>query len=268
MKKKMIMGLIILASLALGACGHRSASGRKTANSGGVAFGQVAQRSRAHAWYVATSRTTPKASTPLTAIVMTQNGRATAFRVPATVTLGVAVKLSTDQLARKGKVWAEQAFVERRRALIATTRAELAEEQKNLKRNQNATVVSFATIKMDKRIISTDQRQLARLQATKFKQPRPLPISVTVKKNRRGTSEVVKVDSYDFVKAVTATNNREFRYQKTRRQISSNPYTQTSEQAVRVGQATLGYYQTAHDGAREFALTKLDKPRSNVKFDS
>ncbi|UIF28301.1 hypothetical protein KB236_07005 [Levilactobacillus brevis] len=191
-----------------------------------------------------------------------------AFRVPTTVTLGDVVKLSTDQLVREGSVWAKQDFIARRRTLIATTREALAEEQKNLKRNQNATVVSFANIKTDKRIISTDQRQLARLQATKFKQPRLLPASVTVKKKQRRISEKMNAYSYDFVNSVAAVNGREVRYQKARHQIFTVPYTRTSEKMVRVGQATLGYYRASREGDGEFALTKLERANANVKFDS
>lgn len=268
MKKKVVLGVITLVALSLGACGNKTVVDQTKAGNSDVAFGQAARTSHACAWYVTKSKALPQSNTPLQAIVITQNGRALAFRVPGSFTLRAATKLSIRQLRQKGPTLARQDFTQKRRTLIALTRRELATEEQNLRRNQDATVVSFATIKTDKRLIRSYQRQLKKLQETKFKQPRALRFSVTVIRKNRENQERIKVRTYDFVEAVTRTNNQTFRYQKTRHNIFTVPYTHTSEKTVRVGRATLGYYQNSHGDYSDYALTKLKTPNTKVKFDS
>lgn len=158
MKKSVIVSAIILASLVLSACGQQSDSRQQDSSENNIVFGQTA---KPRAWYIAQSQRQPQAKMPLKAIVITQNGRALAFRVPKSVTLATAAKLSISQLRRQGTIWAKQDFRQQRRALLKTTRAELAAEQRNLKRNQNATVVSYATIKTDRRVIANARHRLA-----------------------------------------------------------------------------------------------------------
>ncbi|TGD17646.1 hypothetical protein [Levilactobacillus suantsaiihabitans] len=256
MKKCMIVGAIVLAAVSLGACGRQRRSSRA------VAFERTGQAAQPRVWYFARSRTRPNAQTPLRAIVVTQHGRTLTFRVPRSVTLGAAAKLSSRQVKIRGAAWAKQDFTQQRRALIKTTRAELAAERQNLRRNQNATVVSFATIKTDRRVIANAQRRLRQLQRTRFKQPRPQPIVVTVK----GRQETLHVATMGFVQAASDSDNQAAAYRRTTTQIAPVPYTQTSDQPVRIGAAIFGYYQGAHAGSREYALTQVGR-RGAVKFD-
>ncbi|AYM01808.1 hypothetical protein D8911_01935 [Levilactobacillus brevis] len=252
------MGAVILASLALSACGQQSGSRQQNSSEKDIAFGQTA---KPRAWYIVQSQRQPQARMPLEAIVITQKGRALAFQVPKSLTLATAAKLSIGQLKRQGPVWAKQDFRQQRRALIKTTQAELAAEQQNLKRNQNATVVSYATIKTDRRVIVNARRRLARLQRTSFKQPSPQPFSV----KRHGREEALHVAAYDFVKSATGSDNQAYTYRQT--QMTPIPYTRTSEHAVRIGAATFGYYRGAHAGAFDYALTQVNRG-ANVTFDA
>ncbi|MFC6290168.1 hypothetical protein [Levilactobacillus angrenensis] len=262
MKKCAIVGAVVLASLGLGACGRQS--GRSRQQTRDIAFGQTGQTERPRVWYFARSHGQPNAQTPLRAIVVTQKGRARAYRVPKSVTLGAAAKLSTSQLKQTGVAWAKQDFTQQRRALIKTAQAELTAERQNLKRNQNATVVSFATIKTDRRVIANIQRRLGRLQRTQFKQPSSQPFAVTVK--QRGRQETLHVAVDSLVKS--SSDPQVGAYRQMTQPIAPVPYSRVSEQAIQIGSVKLGYYRGPHAGASEYALTRVERPGDQVKLDT
>lgn len=261
MKKGSIWGLVALLLLGLAACGgpaNRQPKGSK------VAFGQTGQSSKAQVWYGAQGSGKPKPNLRLTSITITQRGQATSFPVSNSLTLGAAAKLSVPQLKKKGLSLAKQDFTQKRQALIAATNRELSVEKRNLKRDQAATVVSFAAIKTDRRIIAGYQNRLARLKRTKFQQPRPRPFSVTVEKtNRQVKQETLRVAAYAFEESA----DRSVDYQKTRRQIFAVPFTRVSSEPVKIGANYFGYYYDTGVGKTVYALTKVDGQRANVKFD-
>ena len=270
MKRKITLGLIVLLSLMLVACGQQATNRQnQRASSDEIAFGKTGQTAKSQVWYGIEGPAQPSSRSTLTSVTITQNGKATAFQAPASFTLKDAAKLSVQQLKQKGTAMAKQAFTQKRRALLTSIKGALATEKKILKTDQNATVVSYAAVKMDRRIIANYQRLLARTAQTKFKKPRPLPFAVAVvKKNARVKQEMVKVESYAFTGVVNNPNNQSLNYQKTSRKIFPRPYTQVSPKAVKIRNDYFGYYHYAVGNESGYVLTKVAGPNANVKFDT
>lgn len=232
-----------------------------------IAFGRAGQTAKARVWYTTEATKTPSSNVPLKAVTITQNGKATAFQVPRSLTLGAAAKLSVRQLRQRGTALAQRDFTQKRQAMMATAKQGLARERAILKQDQNATVVSFAAIKMDKKAIANYQSLVTHLKNTTFKHPRPLPFSVTVvKRHNHVKQEKIKVDAYAFAQSLTDTNTSAVSYQETSRQILRGPYTLTSTQPVRIGTTNFGYYRNANGTA--YLLTKVVGSTGNVVFDS
>lgn len=270
MKRKITLGLIVLLSLTLAACGYQVTNrpGQRT-SSDEIAFGRTGQTAQSQVWYGIKGTAQPSSTSTLNSITITQNGKATAFQVPASFTLADATNLSVNQVKQKGTAMAKQAFTQKRRALLTSIKGALAAEKKILKTDQNATVVSYAAVKMDRRIIANYQRLLARTAQTKFKKPRPLPFAVAVvKKTGRVKQEMIKVESYVFTGVVNNPNNQSLNYQKNSRKIFPRPYTQTSPKAVKIGHDYFGYYHYAVGNDSGYVLTKVAGPNANVKFDT
>lgn len=270
MKRKITLGLIVSLALTLAACGRQATNRQNQRTSGDeITFGRTGQMAKSQVWYGIKGTAQPSSRSTLNSVTITQNGKATAFQVPASFTLADAAKLSVKQVKQKGTAMAKQVFTQKRRALITSIKGALAAEKKILKTDQNATVVSFAAVKMDRRIIANYQRLLARTAQTKFKKPRPLPFTVAVvKKTGRVKQEMIKVESYAFTGVFNNPNNQSLNYQKTSRKIFPRPYTQTSPKAVKIGNDYLGYYHYAVGTNSGYALTKVAGPNANVKFDT
>ncbi len=270
MKRKITLGLIVLLTLTLAACGHQATNRQNQRTSGDeIAFGRTGQMAKSQVWYGIKGTAQPSSKSTLTSVTITQNGKATAFQVPASFTLADAANLSVKQVKQKSTAMAKQAFTKKRRALITSIKEALAAEKKILKTDQNATVVSFAAVKMDRRIIINYQRLLARTAQTKFKKPRPLPFAVAVvKKTDRVKQEMIKVESYAFTGVFNNPNNQSLNYQKSSRKIFPRPYTQTSPNAVKIGNDYFGYYHYTGGTDSGYALTKVAGPNANVKFDT
>jgi len=270
MKRKIALGLIALLALMLAACGHQATNRQSQRASGDeIAFGRTGQTAKSQVWYGIKGTAQPSSRSTLTSVTITQNGKVTLFQVPASFTLKDAAKLSVQQLKQKGTAMAKQAFTQKRQSLLMSIKGALAAEKKILKTDQNATVVSFAAVKMDRRIIANYQRLLARTAQTKFEKPRPLPFAVeVVKKTGRVKQEMIKVESYAFTGVFNNPNNQSLNYQKTSRQSFPRPYTQTSPKAVKIGNDYFGYYRSAVGNDSGYALTKVVGPNANVKFDT
>ncbi|WP_204120559.1 MULTISPECIES: hypothetical protein [Levilactobacillus] len=270
MKRKITLGLIVLLALTLAACGQQATNRQSQRASGDeIAFGRTGKTAKSQVWYGIKGTAQPSSRSTLTSITITQNGKATSFQVPASFTLADVAKLSVKQVKQKGTAMAKQAFTQKRRALIMSIKGAMAAEKKILKTDQNATVVSYAAVKMDRRIIANYQRLLARTAQTKFKKPRPLPFAVgVVKKTGRVKQEMIKVESYAFTGVVNNPNNQSLNYQKTSRKIFPRPYTQTAPKAVKIGHDYFGYYHYAVGNDSGYALTKVAGPNANVKFDT
>jgi len=270
MKRNIMLGLIALLSLTLAACGHQASNRQNQRTSGDeIAFGKTGQTAKSQVWYGIKGTAQPSSRSTLTSITITQNGKATALQVPASFTLADAAKLSVKQLKQKGTAMAKRAFTQKRRALLTSIKGALAAEKKILKTDQNATVVSYAAVKTDRRIIANYQRLLARTTQTEFKKPRPLPFAVEiVKKNARVKQEMIKVESYAFTGAVDNPNNQSLNYQKTSRKIFPRPYTQVSPKAVKIRNDYFGYYHYAVGNESGYVLTKGAGPNANVKIDT
>lgn len=265
-KEKWFLILLIPLLLSLTACGDQSATSQPHSHASDIAFGQTGRTAKTQVWYIVRGTKTPRSSTPLKAVAITQNGRATAFQVPASFTLGAAANLSVSQLQKKGTTFAKQAFVRKRQTLTNTAKHGLAQEKRILKADQHATVVSFAAIKTDRRAVANYQQLLAHLKTITFRAPSPLPFSVTVvKKQHRVKQETIKVAAYALKESATTTTTSAIAYQKSRHQIFTVPYTLTSPRAVRIGQHDFGYYRSADHS--ELALTKIAHQDANVKFD-
>lgn len=264
MKKRMFLGMMVVLSLTLVACARDSTNEQR----GDIAFGQMGKTARTQVWYIAKSQNEPSLKMPLKSIVITQNGKATAFQVPSSFTLGDAARLSIQQLKQKGMALSKQAFTHKRQALMTDTKEKLSVEKENLKKDQKATVVSFAAVKSDRRIVAGYQGLLSRIEDAKFKQPRSLPFSVNLeKKNGHVTQEALNVGTYDFVKSSRSTSGQSINYQKTGHQIFTVPYTHLSPKSVKLGNHYFGYYR--HAGRHsEYALTKVVSQKANVKFDA
>lgn len=261
MRRKVVFGLGLIVILTLAGCG--SVANRQQNNAEQLAFGKTGQTARSQVWYIAQNTGQPSAQLALRAVTITQNGQATSFQVPASFTLASASKLSAAQLRDKGPVLAKQVFRQQQRELISALKGHLAEEKDNLKKDRDATVVSFAAVKMDRRIVARYQQALARIEETKFKQPRPLPFSVAVEKRKgRVSREKIQATGYDFVG--TAANPQTLRYQKVDNQIFTSPYPQASSAAVKLGKHYFGYYYSDS----EYVLTKVAGPNANVTFDT
>ncbi|MFD1454072.1 hypothetical protein ACFQ44_00085 [Levilactobacillus lanxiensis] len=270
MKRKITLGLIVLLSLMLVACGQQATNRQNQRASGDeIAFGRTGQTAKSQVWYGIKGTAQPSSRSTLTSVTITQNGKATSFQVPASFTLADAAKLSVEQVKQKSAAMAKQAFTQKRRALLTSIKGALSAEKKILKTDQNATVVSYAAVKMDRRIIANYQRLLTRTAQTRFKKPRPLPFAVAVvKKTGRVKQEMIKVESYAFTGAVNNPNNQSLNYQKTSRKIFPKSYTQTSSKAVKIGHDYFGYYHYAVGNDSGYALTKVAGPNANVKFDT
>lgn len=270
MKRKIALGLIALLALMLAACGHQATNRQSQRASGDeIAFGRTGQTAKSQVWYGIKGTAQPSSRSTLTSVTITQNGKATSFQVPASFTVKDVAKLSVKQLKQKGTAMAKQTFIRKRQAVLTSIKGALAAEKKILKTDQNATVVSYAAVKMDRRIIANYQRLLARTAQTKFKKPRPLPFAVAVvKKAGRVKQEMIKVESYAFTGAVNNPNNQSLNYQKTSRKIFPRPYTQTSPKAVKIGNDYFGYYHYAVGNDSGYVLTKVVGPNANVKFDT
>jgi len=270
MKRKITLGLIALLALMLAACGHQASNRQNQRTSGDeIAFGRTGKTAKSQVWYGIEGTAQPSSRSTLNSVTITQNGKATSFQVPTSFTLKDATKLSVKQLKQKSTAMAKQAFTQKRQSLLTSIKGALAAEKEILKTDQNATVVSFAAVKMDRRIIANYQRLLARTGQTKFKKPRPLPFAVAVvKKTGRVKREMIKVESYAFTGAVNNPNNQSLNYQKNSRQSFPRSYTQTSPKAVKIGNDYFGYYRYAVGNESGYALTKVAGPSANVKFDT
>ncbi|NLR33125.1 hypothetical protein [Levilactobacillus tujiorum] len=266
MKNRMVLGLIAVLALTLAACDHNSTN--QQGHTADVAFGQTGNTSRPQIWYVAESRAAPNLKLPLQAVVITQNGQATAFRVPSSFTLGDATRLSAQQLKQKGMAFSKQDFTHKRQALITDAREKLAVEKENLKKDQIATVVSFAAVKSDRRIVAGYQERLSRLESAKFKKSSPLPFAVNLtKQDGRIKQETMKVAVNDFEQVSSQTSTPAYNYQRTRLRALALPYTQVSKRAVKLGRSYFGYYRRS--GRKPgYVLTKVASQNANVKFDS
>lgn len=266
MRNRMVLGLIVLLALPLAACGHNSTN--QQGHAADIAFGQTGNTLKPQIWYVAESRDAPNLKLPLQAVVITQNGQATAFRVPSSFTLGDATRLSAQQLKQKGMAFSKQDFTHKRQALITDVREKLAVEKENLKKDQIATVVSFAAVKSDRRIVAGYQERLSRLENAKFKKPSPLPFAVDlVKQDGRVKQETMKVAVNDFEQVSSQTSTPAYNYQRTRLRALALPYTQVSKRAVKLGRSYFGYYRRS--GRKPgYVLTKVASQNANVKFDS
>lgn len=151
---------------------------------------------------------------------------------------------------------------------MTDTKEKLSEEKENLKKDQVATVVSFAAVKSDRRIVAGYQGLLSRIENAKFKQPSPLPFSVDLeKKAGHVTQEALTVDTYDFEKSSRDPSRQPVNYRRISHQVFAAPYTHISPKAVKLGNHYFGYYR--HAGRHpEYALTKVVSRNANVKFDA
>ncbi|MGQ4558181.1 hypothetical protein ACUIJQ_02535 [Levilactobacillus hammesii] len=264
MRNRMVLGTIVVLSLTLVACARDSTNEQR----GDIAFGQMGKTARTQVWYIAKSQNEPSLKMPLKSIVITQNGKATAFQVPSSFTLGDAARLSIQQLKQKGMALSKQAFTHKRQALMTDTKEKLSVEKENLKKDQKATVVSFAAVKSDRRIVAGYQGLRSRIENAKFKQPRPLPFSVDLeKKNGHVTQEMLNVDTYDFEKSYRDTSSQSVNYRRISHQVFASPYTGISAKSVKLGNHYFGYYR--HAGRHPaYALTKVVSQKANVKFDA